>query len=105
MRAIISAYQAQLLKPAGVPLTAEQEKKIAETFNPDSPADMRPVIGVFTKEQKQALVDYTRKRLGKTWHPLTKSQAARIMAIGPGSKDKSVQEILTRKQSQSLMER
>ncbi len=64
---------------------------------------MRPVMGVFTKGQKQALVDDIRKKLGKTWHRLSKSQASRIMAIGPGSKDKSAPEILSEKQRQILL--
>ena len=105
VRTIISAFQEQILKPAGVPLTEAQENRIKEEFNPAAPNDMRPVLGAFTKEQKEIFVNSFRKYLRWTLHPLTKSQTERIMSIGPGSKELSWAEILDEKQLQIMMEK
>lgn len=94
---VIRGFQS-VFEPAGVPLTWEQKMRIIEVHTPDYPKDMRSVFGVLTHEQKQALVNNERGHLAYTKCPLSESQAARIMAIGPGSKEKSVFEILTHEQ-------
>lgn len=98
-RVIIAGLQ-QVLKSADVPLTDEQQKRIMEVFDPASPDDMRPVYEVFSKEQKQVLVNILRKQLANSAYPLTKSQESRIMALGLGSKDKSEADIVTPEQAQ-----
>jgi len=97
-RVIMSGFQRQVLDPAGVPLTDEQQKRIIETFDPSAPGDMRPIFGVMTREQKQAVVSKLRADLANSAHPLTDSQAKRIMAIGLSSTEKSWLEVLTPEQ-------
>lgn len=101
-RVIISGFQMEL-EPAGLPLTPEQQEKITKAFNPATPEDMRPVIGVFTKEQKSVFANIFRERFSKSVYPLTESQESRILNLGPDSKDKSWVEILTKEQLEIMM--
>lgn len=87
-RVIIAGMQREF-EPAGVPLTAEQQARITEVFDPASREDLRAVFGVLTKAQKQVMVDRNRDLLAGSEHPLTDDQAARMMAYGPGSADVS----------------
>ncbi|MDP2983400.1 MAG: hypothetical protein Q8O92_08730 [Candidatus Latescibacter sp.] len=98
-RVIIAGFQ-DLLKPAGVPLTDKQQERIMEVFDPAMPYDIRSVFGVCTPEQKRVFVNMSRKLLAKSKYPFTGSQESRIMALGPGSKEKSWLEIFTPEQLQ-----
>ncbi len=99
-RVVVQGFQA-VLDPAGVPLSGEQQERIIKLFTPDYVKDMRPMMGVLTKAQKQAFANMIRSRFINTQHPLTDSQVARIVAIGPGSRDKIVGDILTQQQKQA----
>jgi hypothetical protein len=99
---IISGFQMEL-EPAGLPLTAEQQELIIKAFNPATPDDMRPVIGVFTKEQKKVFANIFREVFSKSVYPLTEDQESRIMNLGPGSAEKSWVEILTKEQVEIMM--
>jgi hypothetical protein len=101
-RVIISGFQMEL-EPAGLPLTVEQQELITKAFNPATPDDMRPVIGVFTKEQKKVFANIFREIFSKSVYPLTEDQETRIMNLGPGSADKSWVEILTKEQVEIMM--
>ena len=100
---IISGFQ-RYLEPAGLSLTDKQQKKITEKFNPSSPTDMRPVIGVLTKDQKKVFVKRYHDILDKSEYPLTKKQESRIMAVKPGSRDEGWHEILTQEQNDIMLQ-
>ncbi len=102
-RVIIGGFQQEFI-PAGVPLTEEQQKRIMEVAIPKSrDLDLRPIFGVLTREQKRVIMTMYREALADSEHPLTESQEARIMAFGPGSEDKSYNDIITPEQIQTVL--
>lgn len=67
-------------------------------MNPREPYDFRPVIGVLTKDQKKVLIGDFQAILENDLCPLTENQTAHIIALGPGSTEKSWMEIFTSEQ-------
>ncbi len=100
---VIIAGLQQDLEPSGLSLTENQQERITEAFNPESPSDTRLIFDVLTTEQKQVLVAKIRGWLEGSAHPFTDEQVARYMAIGPGSKDEAPTDILTIEQIQIIM--
>lgn len=99
---IIKGLQ-QDLEPAGLLLTETQQEQIMKAFDPKAPSNMRGIFNVLRDDQKQVLVNKISGWLDGSEHPFTKEQAARYMAIGPGSPDEAPTDILTAEQIQIIM--
>ena len=102
-RMIIAGLQNDLV-PLEQALTDEQQAKITEAFNPDTPSDMRGVFGALTPEQKNVLVSRIRLWLAESDHPFTDEQVSRYMAFGPESEELAPTDIMKPEQIQTIME-
>ena len=100
-RVILSSLFKQL-KPAGEPLTDNQQKKVKDVFSSESD-DFRPIFEILSKKQKTVIAENIRKIFASRDCPVSDSQFKQLIAFGSKSNVKSPFDILTPEQNQLLM--